>query len=90
MSIFNDSNFNEKKDHVFMQLKCAVKVDLAFGFAPERFEDGTCRYFYAHETNTVMEKSNLECTQDDVTNLKDKLQKIDIVDHCTRRRVNTN
>ena len=73
-----------------MQLKCAVKVDLAFGFVPKSFEDGTCRYFYAHETNTVTEKSNFECTQDDVTNLKDKLQKNVIVDHCTRGSVNTN
>ena len=29
------------------------------------------------------------CTPDDITNLKGKLQKIDIVDLCTRERANT-
>ena len=29
------------------------------------------------------------CTQDDMLNLKEKLQKMDIVDHCTREEANT-
>ena len=29
------------------------------------------------------------CTQDDITNLKEKLHKMDIVDLCTRERANT-
>ena len=33
-----------------------------------------------------MEK--LVCTPDDITNLKEKIQKIDIVDLCTRERAN--
>ena len=36
-----------------------------------------------------MERSKLVCTPDDITNLKEKLQKIDIVDLCTRERANT-
>ena len=49
-----------------------------------------CGYFYYPlENNTVMERSKLVCTQDDMVNLKEKLQKMDIVDHCTRERVNT-
>ena len=48
-----------------------------------------CRYFYAHENNTFMEKSKLVCTPDDIANLKEKLQKKDYFDLCTRERANT-
>ena len=36
-----------------------------------------------------MEKSKLVCTPDNIVNLKEKLQKMDIIDLCTRERVNT-
>ena len=36
-----------------------------------------------------MEWSKLVCTQTDTTNLKTKMQKMDIVDFCTRERANT-
>ena len=36
-----------------------------------------------------MERSKLVCTPDEITNLKEKLQKMDIVDLCTRARANT-
>ena len=55
----------------------------------KNFEDGFCRYFYAHENNTIMDKAKLVCTPDDIVNLKEKLQKMDIIDLCTRERANT-
>ena len=36
-----------------------------------------------------MERSKLVCTPDDIINLKEKLQKMDIVELCTRERANT-
>ena len=36
-----------------------------------------------------MERSKLVCTQADMTNLKDRIQKLDIVDIYTRERANT-
>ena len=36
-----------------------------------------------------MENSKLVCTPDDIVNLKEKLQKMDIIDLCTRQRANT-
>ena len=48
-----------------------------------------CIYFYAHENNTIMERAKLVCTQSDMCNLKDRMQKMDIVDLCTRERANT-
>ena len=89
MSSFDMSLFNDKLDYVFKELKCAAKVNLAFGFALKNVEDGSCRYFYAHENNTVMERLKLVCTQADMTILKDRMQKMDIVDICNRERSNT-
>ena len=89
MSSFDIFLLNDKLDHVFKELKSAAKVNLAFGLVLKNFEDGSCRYFYAHQNNTVMERSQLVCTQADVTNLKEKLQKMAIIDLCTRERAIT-
>ena len=87
ISTFDNSLINEKLDLVFNGLKCAAKVNLAFGFVLKNVEDGSCRYFYAHEkNNTFMERLKLVCTPEDLTNLKEKLQKVDIVDLCIRER----
>ena len=80
---------NDKLDYVFKELKYAGKVNLAFGFVLKIIEDGMCRYFYAHENNTIMETSKLVCTQADMNNLEDRKQKRDIVDICTQQRANT-
>ena len=37
-----------------------------------------------------MERHKLLCTEVDMTNLKNRMQKMDIVDICTRERANTN
>ena len=89
MSSYDKSLLNEKLDYVFKELKCAAKVNLAFGFDLKNVEDGMCRYFHAHEDNTLMERAKLVCTQAVMTNLKDEMQKLDIVDVCTRERANT-
>ena len=57
MSTFDNSLFNKKLDLVCNGLKCAAKVNLAFGFLLKNVEDGSCRYFYAHENNTLRERS---------------------------------
>ena len=72
MSSFDISLLNDKLDYVFKKLRCAAKLNLAFGFIPKYIEDGMWRYFYAHENNTVLENSKLEFTPDDIVNLKDK------------------
>ena len=83
------SLLDDKLDYVLKELKCAAKVNLAFGFILRNFEDGIYRYFYAPENNAIKERSNVVCTQADMTNLKDRSQKMDIVDICTRERANT-
>ena len=89
MLSFDMSLLNDKLDYVFKELKCAAKVNLAFGFVLKKIEDGMCRYFYAHENNTIMERAKIVCTQGDMTDLKDRMQKMGFVDVCTRERANT-
>ena len=89
MPSFDMSLLNDKLGYVFKELKCAAKVNLAFGFVLKNIEDGMCRYFYAHENNTIMKRAKLVCTQADMSNLKDRMQKLDFIDLCTRERANT-
>ena len=89
MSSFDIGLLNDKLDYVFKELKCAAKVNLAFGFDLKNIDDGNCRYFHAHENNTLMERYTLVCTQTDMINLKDRTQKMDNVDNFARDRTNT-
>ena len=61
---------NDKLNYVFKELKCAAKVNLAFGFVLKNIEDGRCRHFYAHENNTITERAKNVCIQADSTNLR--------------------
>ena len=69
--------------------KCAAKVKLAFGSILKNIEGGGCRYFYAHENNTLLDRSKLACTHDDLAKLKDFLNKTDVIESCSRERMNT-
>ena len=55
----NETIVNEKLDHFFNNLKCAAKVNLAFGFILKKKEVGGFRYFYAHENNSLLERSKI-------------------------------
>ena len=85
----NETIANEKLDQFFKNLKCAAKVNLAFGFILKNIEDGGFRYFYAHENNTLLDRSKLVCTHDDLAKLKDFLNKTDVIESCSRERMNT-
>ena len=85
----NETIVNEKLDLFFNKLKCAAKVNLAFGFVLKNIEDGGFRYFYAHENNTLLNRSKLVCTHDDLTKLKDFFNKTFGIESCSRERLNT-
>ena len=89
MSSFDISLLNDKLDYVFKELKCAAKVNLAFVFVLKNIEHGVSRDFYPHENNTIMERTKLVCTQADMVNMKERMQKAGNVDICTRERANT-
>ena len=76
----NETIVNEKLDHFFNNLKCAAKVNLAFGFTRNNIKDGGFRYFYAHENNDLLDRSKLVCSHDDVAKLKNFLNKTDVID----------
>ena len=85
----NTEIVNKKLDHFFNNLKCAAKVNLAFGFILKNLEDGRYRYFYAHENNTLLDRSQLVCTKDDLAKLKNIVNQTDVIESCTRERMNT-
>ena len=85
----NETIVNEKLDHCFNNLKCAAKVNLPFGFILKHIEDGGLRYFYAHENNTLLDRSKLVCTHDDLAKLKDFLNETDVIDSCSQEKMNT-
>ena len=84
----NETIVNEKLDHFFSNLKCAAKVNLAFGFILRHIEDGGFRHFYAHENNTLMDRSKFVFTHDDLGKLKDFLNQIDVIESCSREKTN--
>ena len=87
----NSQRNNRERENLsfFNNLKCAAKVNLAFGFILQNIEDGGFRYFYEHENNTLLDRSNLLCTNDDLAKLKYFLNKTDVIESCSRERINT-
>ena len=85
----NKTIVNEKLDQHFNKLNCSAKVNLAFGFILKNIEDAGFRYFYAHENNTLLDRSKLVCTHDDLVKLKYFLNKTDVIESCSRERTNT-
>ena len=85
----NETIVNEKLDHFFNNLKCAAKLNLGFGFILKNIEDGGSRYFYAHENITLLNRSKLVCTLDDLANLQDFLNETDVIESCSREKMKT-
>ena len=65
-------------------------MNLAFAFILKGVENGSFRYFNTHEDNVQRDRSQLTCTKDDLTKLKDFFNKTDAFQLCSRERVNTN
>ena len=89
VEILNKTIVNEKLDNFFNNLNCATKVNLAFGFISKNIEDGGFRYFYAHKKITLLDRSRLVCTRDDLAKLKDFFNKTDVIESCSQERMNT-
>ena len=85
----NETIVNEKLDRFFNNLKCAANVTLAFGFILKNIEDGGFRYFYAHENNTLLDRSKPVCTHDDLAKLKDFFNQNDVIESCSQEGTDT-
>ena len=62
----NAKFMDQKVNHSFNNLKCAAKLNLAFEFIAKNLDDRGFRYFYAHDSNTLLDRSKLVCTEDDL------------------------
>ena len=51
--------------------------------------NGGFRYFYAHDNNTLLDRSILACTKKDMVKPKQYPIKTDVIGSCSRDRVNT-
>ena len=85
----NETIVIEKIDHFFSNLKCAAKVNLAFGFFLENIEDGGFIYFFAHENNTLLDRSKILCTRDNLAKPRDILNKSDVIESCNGEKLST-
>ena len=66
------------------------KRESGLWFYFEILEDGRFRFFYAHENNTLMDWSKLVCTHEEMAKMKVFLNKTDVIESCSRERINTN
>ena len=79
----------EKIRQVFESLHWAAKVNLALGFVLRNVEDGSYRYFYAHEINILVERSLLIANRGNTTEIQQRLDDLNIVELCTKERFST-
>ena len=79
----------EKNQQVFESLHCAAKVNLSLGFVLRNVEDGSYRYFYAHENNLFLERSLVIANKGDMSEFQQKLDDLKIVELSTRERSST-
>ena len=49
-------------------------------------EDASCKYYYAHERNALLERSNCVGTTEDLTKIKNLLINTDVIESCKRER----
>ena len=89
MSMLDTKIINEKLEEVFNKLNSAAKINKTLGFVLRNIETAEYRYFYAHENNTLFEKSHLLCTKADLITIQEKVEKFVIVEQCTQERQNT-
>ena len=78
-----------KLDVVIDTLKWAPKLNVAFSFALENAEYGSCIYHYAQQSNTLMARHELVATREVFTRLKKLLSNTDFTESCTRDPANT-
>ena len=67
---------------LFLSLKCAAKLKVAFRFLLKNGEDRNCRFHYAHEKKTLLERSKLVATTVDWAKIKNLQSNTDVAESC--------
>ena len=89
LSDLDNKKINEKIDEVFTKLKYAAKVNLALGFILRNVETNDYRYYYPHENNLLLDQAFLLSNRNDLLNLQTKIEKLDLIETCTKERQNS-
>ena len=74
---------------LFDNLKCEVKLNVSFWCILKNVGNGSCRYYYAPEKNTLLKRSKPLTTEEDLLKLKNTLSNALGVESCTRAPANT-
>ena len=74
----------EKLNVVFESLRCATQLIVAFSFVLKNVEDVSCRFYYALEKITPLERSKFVATTEDLTKIKSLLSNTDFFESSTR------
>ena len=89
IEIVDAHSLSHKLDTVFEKLKCEAELTVAFDFVLMNLENRSCWYYYAHE-KTLMERSKLVATKEDLVKIKNVLSNTDAIEECTKKeRANT-
>ena len=64
-------------------------MNLVFGLISKNIEYGAFRQFYAHEDITLLDRSKLVCTSDDLAKIKDIPNKTDVIESCSKEEMYT-
>ena len=75
---------------VFDSLKCAAKLNVAFGFVLKDLKDGSCRFYCPRQKITCLERSKNVATTKELTKIKKGLSNTNVIESCRRKRANTN
>ena len=84
MNLLDAHTLSQKLDTKYKKLKCAAKLNVAFSFVLENVEDGTSLYYYAHENNTLMQRSKFVSTKENLVKIKNVLSNTDVFGAFTK------
>ena len=81
--------FSKKLNRVFKKFKCAAKLSVSFGFVLTNVEDEIFRCYYPHENNTLMERSKVLATKEDLAEIGNVFITTNVTAECTKERAKT-
>ena len=73
-----------KMDHLFGRLKCADKLNVAFGFAIKNVKEGSCWYYFARKTKTLLEWIQLFAAAENLTKMNNLPCNTVVLESCTK------
>ena len=89
MDTLDPENLLEKIEIVFDSLICAVELNVASNFVLKSVKHGSCRYYYAQEKVTLLERYKLAAITEDSTKIQNLPSNTDVRESCSRDRANT-